>query len=366
MANSNGFKAQFWREVDNTVDIFIRKNKPVNALHALRIQIVSLAYKLFGYRFLYVWALKNPTLRAFLKCFDLSALETLYNWLGDDYSKQMLIRLVARKMVPGAFFLAPLKDLQQEQSATDRAESLSKTRATHSIQLGDQQMVLDLYDLSSIGYPLTAYMHPANVTCTFMFEQYRYQHSPIDVGIRKGDIAIDGGGCWGDTALYMAAKGAEKAYCFEFSDDNLKILNQNFAANPSFIDHITLVKNAIWNVDGIKLDFQSNGPGTSVVEANNGVSHVETISIDSFVEQAKLPRVDFIKMDIEGAEMNALEGARKTIERFAPRLAITVYHKPEDLFTIPQYIKQMRPDYTLYLDHFTPGMLETVLFAVPR
>ena len=64
--------------------------------------------------------------------------------------------------------------------------------------------------------------------------------------------------------------------------------------------------------------------------------------------------------------MNALQGARNTIERCNPKLAITVYHKPEDLFTIPQFIKNLSLDYQLYLDHFTSGMTDTVLFAIPR
>jgi FkbM family methyltransferase len=365
MTSSSPFKVKFWQEVDDTVAIFIRKNKPVNRLHALRIQVVSLAYKILGHQFFHLWALKNANLRDFLSHFDIDALEKLYVVLGDEYSKDLLIKLMARKMVPGAFYLAPLMDKQQEQAAFEQAEGFAKNRATYTVSLGDQTMVLDLYDLSPLGYEINAYMHPANVTCTFMFEQYRYKHNNLNIGVENGDIAIDGGGCWGDTALYMAAKGAEKVYCFEFSEDNLKILNQNFAANPQLSEHITVVQKAIWNVDGVKLDFQSNGPATSLVEREGGSNHVETLTLDTLVEQMKIERIDFIKMDIEGAEMNALHGARKTIERFAPKLAITVYHKPEDLFTIPQFIKSLRADYTLYLDHFTSGMLETVLFAIP-
>jgi len=88
-----------------------------------------------------------------------------------------------------------------------------------------------------------------------------------------------------------------------------------------------------------------------------------TVTIDSFVEQQKLLYIDFIKMDIEGAELNALIGAQETIKRFGPKLAVTVYHKQEDLCTIPHFLKMLRPDYELYLDHFTPTMEETVLFA---
>ena len=365
MTNGSPFKAKFWQEVDNTFATFIHKNKPVNALHALRIQVAGLAYKILGHRYFHIWARKNPNLRAFLAHFDIDALEQVYGWMGDDYSKNMLIKLIARNMVPGTFYLAPLMDVQQEKAAFEKAEALAKNRDTHTVSLGDQNMVLGLYDLSSIGYALSAHMHPANITCTFMFQQYRYNRSVVNIGIKNGDIAIDAGGCWGDTALYMAAGGAEKVYCFEFSADNLKILDENLATNPKLADRITVVQKAVWNADGVKLNFETNGPATSLVEVEAGSNHVETITLDSFVEHMKIERVDFIKMDIEGAEMNALHGASNIIKRFGPKLAITVYHKPEDLFTIPQLIKSIRPDYTLYLDHFTTSNLETVLFAVP-
>ena len=75
-------------------------------------------------------------------------------------------------------------------------------------------------------------------------------------------------------------------------------------------------------------------------------------------------KVTFIKMDVEGAELESLKGAEKTIRRDKPKLAICIYHKPEDMWTIPLYIKELVPEYKLYIRHHSSGVCETVLYAV--
>lgn len=75
------------------------------------------------------------------------------------------------------------------------------------------------------------------------------------------------------------------------------------------------------------------------------------IDLDSYVAQKNLPRVDYIKLDIEGSEWDALHGAAKTINRWKPKMAICVYHKPEDLWTLATYIKFLRNDYEFQFRH---------------
>jgi hypothetical protein len=74
---------------------------------------------------------------------------------------------------------------------------------------------------------------------------------------------------------------------------------------------------------------------------------IETVALDDMVDPGD--RVTLIKMDIEGAELNALRGASKIIARDKPRLAVCVYHKFEDIMNIPSYILSLNPEYKLYL-----------------
>lgn len=89
-------------------------------------------------------------------------------------------------------------------------------------------------------------------------------------------------------------------------------------------------------------------------------------SIDDFVREHNVPRVDFIKMDIEGSELAALIGAQQVIGQFRPRLAVSLYHRPSDFFEIPLWLSDCFPWYDLHLEHYTIHHEETVLFASPR
>lgn len=88
---------------------------------------------------------------------------------------------------------------------------------------------------------------------------------------------------------------------------------------------------------------------------------IETIALDEFIQDE---RVTFIKMDIEGAELDALRGAVHIIKTQKPKLAISVYHRWDDIFTIPKLILEIRPDYKLYIRHYSLLANETVLYAL--
>ena len=77
-------------------------------------------------------------------------------------------------------------------------------------------------------------------------------------------------------------------------------------------------------------------------------------------------RATFIKMNIEGAEIDALYGAQNTIRRWLPKLAISVYHRPTDLWRIPQLVRELSDKYDLFLRQHDGGVIETVLYATAR
>jgi hypothetical protein len=97
----------------------------------------------------------------------------------------------------------------------------------------------------------------------------------------------------------------------------------------------------------------------------NSVSHEkETVSVrplDSIIPPEE--KVTYIKMDIEGAETKALFGAKRIIQQHKPRLAICLYHNPEDYFNIPLLIKEFVPEYKIYMRHHYKSFLETVCYA---
>ena len=78
-----------------------------------------------------------------------------------------------------------------------------------------------------------------------------------------------------------------------------------------------------------------------------------SITLDDFVRVEGTRKIDFIKMDIEGAELSALQGAKETLRIFRPDLAIAVYHSLPDFWRIPQYLDELGLGYRFYLRHFT-------------
>jgi len=81
------------------------------------------------------------------------------------------------------------------------------------------------------------------------------------------------------------------------------------------------------------------------------------------VESGEVKRIDFLKLDVEGAELDALRGGLNSILRFRPKMAISLYHKPNDLFEIIRFVSRAFPFYELYLDHYTIHREETVLYC---
>ena len=114
-----------------------------------------------------------------------------------------------------------------------------------------------------------------------------------------------------------------------------------------------------WNKRAVMWIKSAQWKAGSTVSAEGDVQ-IELTDIDSEVGDDK---VTFIKMDIEGAELNALKGACKTILKNRPRLAICIYHKPEDICEIPEYLLSLVPEYRFWIRHYSSNEWETVLYA---
>ncbi|HHY74169.1 MAG TPA: FkbM family methyltransferase [Bacillus bacterium] len=177
------------------------------------------------------------------------------------------------------------------------------------------------------------------------------------------NVVIDAGGFVGDTAMAFAYSSPNgKVYTFEPSSANyrkIKDLEKRF-------QNIISIQAGLWDEDQfVKLSEIEDQPNASFINENG--EDVKVYKLDSYVEQNGIDKVDLIKMDIEGAEYNALIGAVQTIKRDYPDLAICIYHSPEDLWRIPLWIKRNFPEYNIYIDH-KDGMnvWGTVCFATVR
>lgn len=106
--------------------------------------------------------------------------------------------------------------------------------------------------------------------------------------------------------------------------------------------------------------FLTNGDDTSMFD-DGGDTQIEMISIDEVVKDSE---VSFIKLDVEGYELETLMGARETILHNHPRMAISLYHKREDIWKIPEYILNLHKDYRFYLRIYSNAYLEIVLYAL--
>ncbi|WP_207264555.1 FkbM family methyltransferase [Desulfovibrio sp. Huiquan2017] len=185
--------------------------------------------------------------------------------------------------------------------------------------------------------------------------------------VREGDVVIDGGGECGDTAqIFRQRTGVNgKIYVFEPMDASRASIEQRCKASDWA--NVEVAPFGLWNETG-GAEISESGSRLTALEDGDAeaTQHIETITLDAFVQNNGLDRVDFIKMDIEGAEQNALLGCRETIERFSPRLAISIYHLADDMVRIPAILNEMRVDYKFYLRHYTYFFGDTVLYAVPR
>lgn len=166
-----------------------------------------------------------------------------------------------------------------------------------------------------------------------------------DIKVEQNDIVIDAGAScpkYGDgTTIYFANMTTANVYAFEPNPEAFADLEQQSVQRKN----IKLFNAALGEKKG-KTYFKIDKSASCVKDFSDTDSiEVELISIDEAIEG----RVDFVKMDIEGAELDALKGAKNTIKTYKPKLSICIYHKPEDIYTIPEYIKSIVPEYKIWL-----------------
>lgn len=299
--------------------------------------------------------------------FQIGKFEYLFNHLefGDD--KRLLLKVLAYRILGYKKVKLPLNSPEH----WDRLKGLDVlVDKSDFINPGFMHLSLYKLNLERINYPIQFYFTTEGILTDFIIKQYEYNHKGKIIKAEKGDIVIDGGGCWGDTALYFANEVGSRGrvFSFEFIPRNIEIFERNVLLNQLLAENIELIKHPLWKDSSTKLYFKDNGPGSVVSDepSDDLQGTCYTLSIDELVKMKDLQRVDFIKMDIEGAETNALKGAHETIRKFKPKLAIALYHSADDFESIPSLVREMDSGYKFYFSHCSIHAEESMLFAEIR
>lgn len=191
-----------------------------------------------------------------------------------------------------------------------------------------------------------------------------HQEQYFDKMIMKpqpGEIFIDGGCYDGETdRFFVKWCSGDYRKIFAFEPDVANYRNCLEKLKKEDIRDLILYNKGLWDRE-TTLSFQeTGGVGSKIGDGANTIK-IPTVAIDDVVGE---DGVTFIKLDVEGAELKALQGAEKTIRKYRPRLAICIYHKLEDVIEIPRYILSLHEDYRLYIRHYLLTQYETVLYAI--
>lgn len=172
------------------------------------------------------------------------------------------------------------------------------------------------------------------------------------------EVFVDAGCYDGANSVQFSkwSKSDAKVYAIEPDADNVKVCQDVLSHNNISYE---IYQGGVWS-SKTTLCFNSSADTGSCI-SQDGDDVIEVISIDELTHKDK---VTFIKMDIEGSELQALYGCENTIRNNKPKLAICVYHKPEDIWEIPELILKFNPEYKLYMRHYTIKDTETVLYAI--
>jgi FkbM family methyltransferase len=191
------------------------------------------------------------------------------------------------------------------------------------------------------------------------------------IALGENEVFVDGGANAGESTLGFIEKmklvncGYTHIYAFEPDANVYPAAVKNLSNCPN----VTLSPKGLWSAEMDLGFFESSATQSSsfvnMPSAASATTKVSVTSMDAvFADAPDSGLPTFIKMDIEGSEREALIGAMDIIKRKKPKMAICAYHRPEDIFDLPQTILAMRDDYRFALRQHTDGLWDTVLYAV--
>lgn len=290
-----------------------------------------------------------------------------HDLLSDDESRDLLFTVLSLRALGPQRVELPVEEPTFRRACASIERDL---RVAEAVATSPHGTLLDRFEIPASEGPVSLIGAPFLVHEFFGLEQYALRRAAATIAAAPGDVVVDAGGGWGETALYFAgAVGpAGRVLCFEFVPENLRLLEANLVSNPRLRERIDVVAHPLWHDAGEHLAYTPDGGQSALLDrpagpdAHDGPEAL-TETVDHHCRSQGIDRIDFIKLDVEGAELNALRGARERIEADRPKLAVSIYHSDADFVEIPAWIDGLGLGYELYLSHLWPGAAETVLFA---
>ncbi len=190
------------------------------------------------------------------------------------------------------------------------------------------------------------------------------QYFPKDIlKPRRDEVFVDCGAYIGDIIddfMEFEEDGFGTYYGFELTSEFYNLLKNNVQSRNTAQGQFVVENKGVSDCSQ-QFRYTLFGEGSRLDDKGEEIA--EVVAIDDYFDGKK---VTFIKMDVEGAELAALKGAKNTIIKWHPKLAICIYHKPDDFWRIPELIKQWVPDYHLFVRHHTDLTNETVCYAAVK
>jgi FkbM family methyltransferase len=203
--------------------------------------------------------------------------------------------------------------------------------------------------------------------CKALESECRVSDQYLDyVPWKKIKTVIEGGVFDGRDTLRFSNKIGSKGFVYGF-DPLYRKSKSSFLHKLDRKDNVKVYPYLLWS-KATHVPFwsnQDNLEGSGIRKGKKSVSKIRTVSIDEFVQKEGIRRIDFVKLDVEGSEIEVLKGGLKSITKDRPCLAVSIYHRKKDMFQIPLFLSEKLDGYRWHLGHYSKTFWDTVWYAIP-
>ena len=240
-------------------------------------------------------------------------------------------------------FVKALTDNNTDESLKQRLYKIKALAKIKSISEDENYFIISYNELKSpLYYPKSENIYSVYLNAMEAFYKKNGHYYQINATkVQKDDIVVDCGAAEGLFSL-IASEVCKKVYAVEPLPkfiDSMKVTFKEFS-------NVEIIPAALSNGIGTA-NLSIDGAASSLDNSGNGIA-VPLDTIDNLFYKKNIP-ITYIKADVEGYELEMLEGAQQTIKAFKPKLAITTYHKLHHAELISKFVKSINPDYKILI-----------------